>query len=487
MILFGVPAAVQRFFARVSRRLSRPLRHALPIMVLALLLAPHRRCLKTIAGAVLGDRVHASTISRRLRNPRWRTRDWYTDLHDDLLIDLSRWERQQPRDRHRRQRRWTVIIDTTLKRTQGHRMENLILMNARRNHQQRQTRHHAFVMGVLLTEAGFRIPLPRRSYYTRDYCARHGRVYRTQVQLAALMLRELWLPDDVEVVALFDSAFDAHAIHQVCRDRGFIEVFPIDPNRNLSAGPEVEAADLPGQKVVHWTRTWTRDAFALLELQCANEDHVFWRRRHRDNLRLRKTFRRYAVAARQANVSRLGRCMIVASYKESPGVALGPNEAADWWSVHTAPVRYRRHQRQRPHRWQAKVLACTDVSATARQVVEWYEVRWQIELFFRELKSRMQLCGYVLQRFEAVERYLDLVLMGLLLLEQQRLRDFREVGPPGARGGEGHVQARTTDRLRSLEELCQEWNVEVIERRVRTEGGRQRLLQELRQAPCHVA
>jgi hypothetical protein len=379
MILFGIPAGVQRVFARVGRTLSRPIRLALPVMVLALLLAPHRRSLKTIAGAVVGDRVHASTISRRLRNPNWRTRDWYTSMHDDLLIDVHRWERRQSRPPQRR-RRWTVILDTTLKRTQGHCMDNLILLNARGNPRQRQTRHHAFVMGVLLTEYGFRIPLPRRSYYTRDYCARHGRVYRTQVQLAALMLRELWLPDDVEVVALFDSAFDANAIHQVCRERGFVEVFPIDPNRNLSASPEVEAAELPGQKVVHWTRTWTRDAFSLLELQYANEDHVFWRRRHGDNLRLRKTFRRYAVAARQANVSRLGRCVIVASYKENPSVAVGPKEAADWWSVHTAPVRYRRHERPQPRRWQAKVLACTDVTATARQVVEWYALRWQVEM-----------------------------------------------------------------------------------------------------------
>jgi len=51
-------------------------------------------------------------------------------------------------------------------------------------------------------------------------------------------------------------------------------------------------------------------------------------------------------------------------------------------------------------------------------VVEWYEVRWQIEIFFRELKSRMQFGGYVLMKFEAVERYLDLLLMGFLLLEQ---------------------------------------------------------------------
>jgi len=140
-----------------------------------------------------------------------------------------------------------------------------------------------------------------------------------------------------------------------------------------------------------------------------------------------------------------------------------------------------------PKRWHAKVLACTDTAATARQVVEWYEVRWQIEVFFRELKSRMQLGCYVLKKFEAVERYLDLLLMGFLLLEQQRLLDMKGAGPPSARGGEEWVQARTTDRLRSLEGLCDEWNAEVIEKRIRSQTGRRRLLNELRRRTPRVA
>ena len=100
--------------------------------------------------------------------------------------------------------------------------------------------------------------------------------------------------------------------------------------------------------------------------------------------------------------------MIVASYKENPKVKLQAGESADWWAYHTGPVIYDRHQRHQPRRWHAKVLACTDPAATARQVIEWYEVRWHIETFFRELKSRLQLGCYVLMRFEAVERYLDL-------------------------------------------------------------------------------
>ena len=54
MILLGIPQPVQRFFAPVLRRLPRPIRNALPVMVLALLLAPHRRCLLGLCGEGIG-------------------------------------------------------------------------------------------------------------------------------------------------------------------------------------------------------------------------------------------------------------------------------------------------------------------------------------------------------------------------------------------------------------------------------------------------
>jgi hypothetical protein len=488
MILFGIPATVQRFFAPVLRGLSQPIAAALPSMILALLLAPHRRCLKTLAGIVLGCREHASTISRRLRNFLWRTHDWYVDLYDCFVLETYTWERQHGQRPKGGLRCWMAVIDTTFHSTQAETMENLLLASRRRDPNRRNTRQHAFVMGILLTESGARIPLPRRSYYTKEYCQRYGRRYRTQVQLAAAMLGDICLPDDIELTVVFDSAFDANSIHQVCRDQGYRAVFPLDPNRTLSAGPAVDARGLPSQKVVGWTRTWFRTEFTQLELQYANEDHVFFRRRHADNLRLPKTYRRYALAARQATVANLGTCLVVASYKENPCVQLGPDQSADWWTYHRAPITYRKHGRPQPQRWHGKVLACTDSTATARQVVEWYEVRWQIELFFREIKSRMQFGCYVLQKFAAVERYLDLVLMGMLLLEKERLQQLRTQGQLSERGGEPWLQARTTDRLRALEKTCQEWNVEVLERQLRTARGRQNLIRQLRQMiPCHVA
>src|SRR4029077_7552373 len=93
-MLFGVPSAVKSFFRPVITGVAKPIRRALPVMVLALLLAPHRRCLKTLAGMVLGHREHVATISRRLRNRLWKTHVWYVQLYEALWSDTERWERQ---------------------------------------------------------------------------------------------------------------------------------------------------------------------------------------------------------------------------------------------------------------------------------------------------------------------------------------------------------------------------------------------------------
>jgi hypothetical protein len=483
-MVLGVPREVKNFFAPAVKDASRPIRRALAAMVLAFLLAPHYRRLKTIAGMVLGHRVHVGTISRRLVNPHWKTRDWYVGLYERHWRETDRWERRVARSR---KRQWVIVIDTTYHGSVGECMENMIVMSRRKDPRRRSTRQHAFLVGMILTDRGGRIPLPRRSYYTKDYCKAHGKKYHTLNQLTALMLKEVTVPKEVDVTVTFDSAFDVDRIHRVCRNRGFREVFPIDPNRNLSASADPGAKALADRRVVAWTRSWDCEEFELNELQVENEDFVYFRRRHVDNLRVKKTRRRYAAAARRATVSKLGACLIVASYKENEKVELLPGQSADWQAYHTSPVVGLKKQKKAPSRWHGKVLACTDQDATTLQVIQWYEIRWQVELLFRELKSRMQLGCYVLMKFEAVERYFDFLMMGLLLLEHQRLGDMKRAGEPSGRGGEAWVQARVTDRLRNLEDIVQQWNLQQIEAALKTKAGRQRLLAALRQSPCRVA
>jgi len=182
MMLWGVPAEVKRFFRPVTGTSSKAVGGALPAMVLAFLLAAHRRALKTIAGMVAGHRCHVGTISRRLANSRWRTRDWYKRLYDELLPRVDRWEHRQAKGRRRR---WFVVIDTTYHESVGECMDNMIVMARGKNPARRTSRQHAFVMGMLLTDRGARLPLPRKSYYTKEYCRKHRRRHRTQPELAA--------------------------------------------------------------------------------------------------------------------------------------------------------------------------------------------------------------------------------------------------------------------------------------------------------------
>ena len=482
-MLWGIPAEVNRFFQPVIRETSKPIRRALVPMVLALLLAPHYRRLKTIAGMVLGHRVHVATISRRLHNPYWTTRDWYIGLVERGIHDVNAYERSHIK---RRKRRFTIIIDATLHASVGEQMENLLEMSTRKNKRRRNTRHHVFVMGIMISESGMRIPLPRRSYYTKEYCQAKGKKYRTQTQLARMMIHDAPVPADADVTVLYDSAFDADMIHRECRNRGFREIFPIDPNRNLATKDSPHAAAQVGAPVVASTLDWPEEEFETLELEVGKEDFVFFRRRHVDNLRVKKTFRRYVIAARQVNVSKLGNCLIVASYKENLKVELLEGESGDWRDYRQPLAERRKKDKKQPIRWNGKVLACTDPTLSAREVVEWYEIRWQIELFFRELKSRMQMRCYVFMKFEAVERYLDLLLMGFLLLEKRRLDDVISTGKLPERG-DPQAHWRTTDRLRSLESWIQRFNLDYISSRLESKRGRAELLRKLAEAPCQVA
>lgn len=482
-MLWGIPSEVNRFFRPVLTDASKPIRKALAPMVLALLLAPHYRRLKTIAGMVLGHRVHVATISRRLLNPLWKTRDWYVELVDRAMNDVNCYERPLIQGR---KRRFAIIIDTTVHSSVGEMMENLMKMSTRKDKRRRNTRHHVFVMGVMITESGMRIPLPRRSYYTKEYCKAKHKKYLTQNQLARMMIHDAPVPADADVTVLYDSAFDVDFIHRECRDRGFREIFPIDPNRNYAKKDSPYALAQSGAPVVTSTLDWQDEEFETLELEVGNEDFVLFRRRHVDNLRVKKTFRRYVIASRHANVSKLGSCLIVASYKENPKVELLEGQSSDWKDYRHSLAKRRKKDKKLPSRWHGKVLACTDATLSAREVIQWYEIRWQIELFFRELKSRMQLGCYVLMKFEAVERYLDLLLMGFLFLEKRRLDDLITAGQWPEKG-DAKMHWRTTDRLRNLESWMQRFNLDYISQRLKSKRGRAELLRKLADAPCQVA
>ena len=57
---------------------------------------------------------------------------------------------------------------------------------------------------------------------------------------------------------------------------------------------------------------------------------------------------------------------------------------------------------------------------SAREVIELYSLRWQIELFFKELKSTLGFAQYRFHSFEAVKAWVETAITTVLFLETRR-------------------------------------------------------------------
>lgn len=76
-----------------------------------------------------------------------------------------------------------------------------------------------------------------------------------------------------------------------------------------------------------------------------------------------------------------------------------------------------------------RIVVVKDCDVTT--LIEYYELRWQIEIFFRELKSFMGLTDFTGGNFAAYERFVDMVLLAYLFLEWYRVKEHREMGRQG--------------------------------------------------------
>jgi hypothetical protein len=122
-----------------------------------------------------------------------------------------------------------------------------------------------------------------------------------------------------------------------------------------------------------------------------------------------------------------------------------------------------------------------DLRLGPRRVIEYYELRWQIEVFFRELKGQLGLQDYAGTQFASFERYVALVLLGYLVLVYQRLRGLRgQAEREEPRGG--WAVARTTALLRQVHREAVRADLRWVERRPETPGGRRQMRKALRRA-----
>ncbi|HYT94381.1 MAG TPA: transposase [Gemmataceae bacterium] len=341
------------------------------------------------AGAIRSQARHRAQLTRFLARQHW-SRDWavLAAVADLLLAQEAQ-----------RAGTWAFILDQTYVGQQGQQTENTFSRanyrprakkGNRKNKKHARRSCHGFVCGLLLTPSGLRIPCCR-SYYTEGYCRAKQFPYRTQIELAATLIRQLAMPQGAEVVVLGDTAFEAQDIRAACAERGFAWVVPLNPERVL-AGPK------PRPKVLSLVKDWSAERFEAVRLVPGQGPDAALRRAARCRVGPQAKARTYYVHPERRAVHNIGDVLLVFSTKEKP-------------------------QGQEPVKVQ-KVLLTNAVTWTAARVVELYDLRWQVELFFKELKGTLGFHRYRFREFVKVENWAQACLVAFCYLEWHRARQL---------------------------------------------------------------
>ena len=407
---------------------------------------PRRMSADAAAKAVRSQTRHRAQIARFLARCHW-SKDW------SLLQDVAGLLLQQ--EQHS-DGTWLFLLDQTYCGQQGQKTENTF---SRANYRPRakkssrkQKKHtrrscHCFVHGLLLTPSGLRIPCCR-CYYTQDYCQAKKLTYKKQTELAAQLIEELTVPPGATVVVLGDTAFEAKVIRDACAPRDFTWIVPLNPERVL-------AGDKPRVKVRSLTAGWTAEDFQAVRLVPGQGAYAAQRRAARCRVGPKAKARTFWVHPERREVHNVGEVLLVFSTKEQPC----PGQAVQV----------------------QKILMTNGLRRTAAEVVTLYGLRWQIELFFKELKSTLGFAQYRFRKFAKVEGWVQACLVTFCYLEwyraqQLECRALSEKEKQWWRWQRSHGVAVRVTQQAEEHDLVRLW------RGTGTQSGVKRLRHTLRQA-----
>lgn len=414
-------------------------------------------------------RMSAASASTAIRiHPRHRAQAmrflaryyWTKDL--SLLMQLAD---QLLAYEEARTGRWLLIVDQTYCTHQGIKTENTFThgqkaksgKDRRRRKKSPPRRCHCFVMGLLITPSGLRLPL-FRSYYTSAYLktknVRRAKrkqpplPYRTQTELGAELIDTAPVPPRAKVVVLGDTAFDAEPVITACARRRFSWIVSMNLERVLQKKK-------PRPKVWSLADTFTARQFAAVQLTPGKGRYVAQRRAAACRLGRKAKTRTFYVHPERLTVHSVGEVQVVFSTMNEP-------------------------KRGKPVDVQ-KVLMTNDLSLSAAQIVELYDLRWQIELFFKELKSTLGLHQYSFRRFEKVERWVELCLISFLYLEWHRAEKLQR-GNLSAKRQQWWRTQRAHGLCVAVRQETEERELDRLAEYTKTKSGIQKLKKILRAA-----
>jgi SRSO17 transposase len=248
-----------------------------------------------------------------------------------------------------------------------------------------------------------------------------GPRYRKLTELAAQMVREFVPPAGVKVRVLFDAFYLSPVVTRACESKGFCYFSVAAKNRSFRAdgvkGRGRKIADLAPGLIRHRGRNVRM-------------------KRSRGTAKLR-------IVAVDGHLSRIGRVRMVLSKR--PG-----------------------------ERWKTTVAIVTnETGLTARQIVSVYELRWRIEVLFKELEVDLGLGDYQVLSEDGILKHLHLCCLAHLALTHHAL------GGVGAQATKPNQQVRLPTMNQRLEHLRGDIRREQIQTLFRQGGSHEQVRQKV--------
>lgn len=263
-----------------------------------------------------------------------------------------------------------AVLDDTQKRKRGKRMEAVskLFLHAERLYAPGHT-----IVGCALVYRDVLIPYAVDVWASRTFCQqsqtrkdpRDRLTFRKLTQMGADLLRQIHIPGDGRVIALFDSYYLCPVVTAACQECKWPFVSVAKKNRNFA--PDGRAWDK--RKIGRYGKNVLA----------------------RDGRWQKVSGKEHRLAERVGRLSKAGRVKLVFSSRrrEKSWVSLVTNETC--WSVST--------------------------------VLRHYLHRWPIEVLFKMSKQYLGLGDYQVLRYRGVVRYLHLVMIAYLWLTHLALTE----------------------------------------------------------------
>ncbi len=343
------------------------------------------------AGCIASETFHRGQLTRFLARPRWQRDDFNAPLRLALLqLEASKG-------------RFFFLIDATLSSQSGRKTQNTHSTGNRKRNRKKGRRHnnkkitpkrcHSFTFGLLITPSGYRIPW-QIPHYTKEYCAQKGLEHRSTAQAAADLIRNLPLPDGADVVVLGDTAYDANDVHKACKDRNYIWISPPNSER-VYEGPTGQRPQVRSR-----LKDWTSLSLKTIRLRASTGKYADYRRLSKWRVGPKQKPRVYYAHQEKCEVRNVGCVQLVFSTMKPDLKTATPDDV--------------------------KILMTNARDLSVSDVIEMYSLRWQIELFFKELKSTFGFAQYSFEKFPAVEAWAEIAITTVLFLEHERAKRLRD-------------------------------------------------------------